>query len=133
MNRISRRGFFGTGALAAAAVCLGTRPVCAAIPGWTMTQDQPQRFRKAVKIGMVNVPGSLQDKFQVLKDLGFDGVEMDSPTDLKAGEVRAASEATGLPVHGVVDSIHWNKTLSHPDEAVRLEGLEGLKTAIRDS
>jgi hexulose-6-phosphate isomerase len=133
MNRISRRGFVGTGALAAAAACLGTRPAGATIANWMVNQDQPQRYRKAVKIGMVNVPGSLKDKFQVLKELGFDGVEMDSPTETKADEVRAASEATGLPVHGVVDSIHWNKTLSHSDEAVRLEGLEGLKTAIRDS
>lgn len=133
MNRISRRGFIGTGALTAATVCLGTPAASSVLANWTANQDQPKRFRKAVKIGMVNVPGSLRDKFQVLKELGFDGVEMDSPTDLKADEVRAASDATGLPVHGVVDSIHWNKTLSHPNETVRLEGLEGLKTAIRDS
>lgn len=133
MNRIDRRGFVKTGLAASAALCLGSQSVSFAHSLSSPIQDEPKRYRKAVKIGMVNVEGSLKDKFQTLKELGFDGVEMDSPTDLKAEEVRAASEATGLPVHGVVDSIHWNKTLSHPDEAVRLEGLEGLKTAIRDS
>jgi hexulose-6-phosphate isomerase len=133
MNRIDRRGFVKTGLAASAALCLGSQSLSFAHSLSAPIQDEPKRYRKAVKIGMVNVEGSLKDKFQTLKELGFDGVEMDSPTDLKAEEVRAASEATGLPVHGVVDSIHWNKTLSHPDEAVRLEGLEGLKTAIRDS
>ncbi len=132
MKRIDRRGFVKTGAVTAAAAWLGSRTAWSHCEV-TLRQDEPQRFRKAVKIGMVNVPGSLKDKFQVLKELGFDGVELDSPSGLKAEEVRAASEATGLPVHSVVDSIHWNKTLSHPDEAVRLEGLEGLKTALRDS
>lgn len=133
MKRISRRGFVRTSAVAATAFCLGARPAAELVAAPPRLPGQPQRFRKAVKIGMVNVPGSLQEKFQVLKELGFDGVELDSPSAVTADEVRLASEATGLPVHGVVDSIHWNKTLSHPDEAVRLEGLEGLKTAIRDS
>lgn len=133
MNRMNRRHFVASGLVTSAALCLGAPSIAAAQRWKAAPQDEPKRYRKAVKIGMVNVEGTLKDKFQTLKELGFDGVEMDSPTGIKADEVRAASEATGLPVHGVVDSIHWNKTLSHPDEAVRLEGLEGLKTAIRDS
>ncbi|MEZ6096263.1 MAG: sugar phosphate isomerase/epimerase family protein [Pirellulaceae bacterium] len=68
-----------------------------------------------------------------LKDLGFDGVELDSPSSLTTDDVLNAIEKTGLPVHGVVDSIHWNKTLSDSDETVRAEGLKGLETAIRAS
>ena len=92
-----------------------------------------KRFKKAVKIGMVRVQGGLKEKFQVLKDLGFDGVELNSPNNLKLEEVKAAIEETGLPVHGVVGSKHWNKTLSHENEAVRKEGLDALMTGIRDA
>jgi hexulose-6-phosphate isomerase len=35
-------------------------------------------------------------------------------------------------IHGVVDSIHWQKRLSDPNPAVRAEGLAGLETAIKD-
>jgi len=97
------------------------------------TPAQEKRFKKAVKIGMVQVQGTLEEKFLLLKKLGFDGVELDSPNKLKADEVLAAIKSTGLIVHGVVDSVHWQKTLSHPDEKVRAEGLAGLMTALNDA
>ncbi|GAA4424269.1 sugar phosphate isomerase/epimerase family protein [Bremerella cremea] len=82
---------------------------------------------------MVGVPGSLADKMTVLKELGFDGIELNSPGGPDAEEVKKAIEVSGLPVHGVVDSIHWNIRLSDPDEEVRQKGLEGLITAIHAS
>lgn len=101
-----------------------------------LADDKPaeeKRYRKAVKIGMVQVPGSLTDKFKVLKELGFDGVELDSPGGPSPEEVAKAKDETGLIVHGVVDSKHWQDTLSSPDEAVRARGVEALKTAIKMS
>jgi hexulose-6-phosphate isomerase len=89
-------------------------------------------IRKAVKIGMVGVDGTLQEKFALLRAIGFDGVELDSPSDLELADVLAAKEATGLEIPGVVDSVHWSKPLSHPDAAVRAEGRTGLETALRD-
>lgn len=92
-----------------------------------------KRFKKAVKIGMVRVKGGLKEKFQLLKDLGFDGVELNSPNNYRPEEVLAARDESGLPIHGVVNSRHWQKTLSHADAAVRQEGLDALLTAIRDA
>lgn len=91
------------------------------------------RIKKAVKFGMVEEDLSILEKFELLKSLGFDGVEMDSPSDLDRDEVIQARDASGLPIPGVVDSIHWQKTLSDPDPAVRAEGLDGLKTALADA
>ena len=42
-------------------------------------------IQKAVKIGMVQVEGSLLDKFAALREIGFDGVELDSPSELDFG------------------------------------------------
>ncbi len=90
--------------------------------------------RKAVKFGMVQEPTlSIAEKFQLLKDLGFDGVEMSSPNNLETDEVVAARDSVGLPIHGVVDSVHWRQTLSDPDPNVREAGLNGLKQAIQDA
>jgi hexulose-6-phosphate isomerase len=91
------------------------------------------RFKKAVKIGMVRTGGGLTQKFQVLKELGFDGVELNSPNSLKLEDVQAAKDSTGLTVHGVVNSKHWQKHLSHADEKIRAEGVEALMTAIKDA
>ncbi|MCA9299245.1 MAG: sugar phosphate isomerase/epimerase [Phycisphaerales bacterium] len=88
----------------------------------------------ACKYGMTGgVEGTMEDRFRVLRDLGFDGVEMDSPASYSASEVRAASEATGLPVHGVVNSKHWQVRLSSPDGSVRTEAIAILDQAIRDA
>jgi L-ribulose-5-phosphate 3-epimerase len=112
---------------AAAAVLTGAT-------GSTLAMPHPRRrtYKKAVKIGMVNVEGTLLEKFQLLKDLGFDGVELDSPSGLDLDEVLAAKAETGLEIPGVVDSVHWAKPFSHPDEAVRAEGCAALETALRD-
>jgi len=89
-------------------------------------------IKLAVKYGMIGTDGTVREKFQLLKDLGFDGVELDSPNNLDNDEVVAASKEVGLPIHGVVDSVHWAKPFSHPDQAVRTEGVKALETAIRD-
>ena len=96
-------------------------------------QDKPARkFKKAVMIGMVESPGTLAEKFALLRECGFDGVELDSPSDLKTEDVLAAKKSSGLEVEGTVDSVHWGKTLSDPDEKVRAEGRAGLERAIAD-
>jgi hexulose-6-phosphate isomerase len=41
--------------------------------------------------------------------------------------------ATGMEVAGTVDSVHWSKTLSDPDPAVRAQGVAALETALRDA
>ncbi len=96
--------------------------------------DAPAKpYKKAVKYGMISAGSTVKEKFQLLKDLGFDGVELDSPSKLDPNEVLRVRDEVGLPIHGVVDSVHWRDTLSHPDPAVRQRGLDGLQTALRDS
>lgn len=123
----SRRGFLATSAVLAA--------------GWSPASRQslfaaaePEKgINKAVKIGMVRVEGSLLKKFQILKELGYDGVELDSPNDWQLDTVLNARDEAGLRIHGVVDSRHWQDTLSDPDPDVRSRGVEALKTALRDA
>jgi len=124
---MKRRTFLRATTAGAAAASLGVRvaPSSGAIPG--------ARVKKAVKLGMVQDGQSIVDKFRLLKDLGFDGVELDSPSDLDRREVIDARDATGLPIHGVVDSVHWDKTLSSAEPTVRAEGLEGLRIALGDA
>lgn len=91
------------------------------------------KLKKAVKFGMIGIKGSIEDKFNLIKKLGFKGVEVDSPSGLNKEEAVKAIESTGIKIHGVIDSVHWRDTLSHPDEKVRAKGLEALKTALNDA
>lgn len=92
-------------------------------------------LRKAVKYGMIGEGNTPREKFELLKKIGFEGVEIDSPSKLDLAAANEAQKATGIKIHGVIDSVHWNAThaLSHPDEAVRLRGLAALKGAIADA
>jgi len=46
------------------------------------------KIKKSLKYGMIKEDGlSIMDKFKMLKDIGFDGVELDSPNDLDMKEV----------------------------------------------
>lgn len=94
----SRREFLATSAAAA----LG-----GALPMSTASADEPGRFRgkirKAVKYHMITGDRSPLEKLTMLKELGFDGVEPRvSEPDREA--IRQAAEATGVTVHGVVNS-----------------------------
>lgn len=120
-----RRFMQSAGAFAAAASAL---PATAA-----PVTETAKTMKKAVKWGMIQVQGSVLDKFKLLKELGFDGVELDAPSSLDKNEVLQARDETGLPIHGVVDSVHWNDTLSNSDAAVRSRGVKALEQALRDS
>lgn len=90
-------------------------------------------IKKSLKFGMVKEKLSVMDKFKLLKDLGFHGVELDSPNDLNKKEILAARDKTGLEIPGTVNSFHWKSPLSDPDPNVRAKCVESMKVALRDT
>jgi len=118
---MTRRDFLTVTATAVAATALA--PTAAA------ATRRP--LKKAVMLGTVDGKLTLLEKCQLLKEAGFDGFEPDSHMD--RAEVLKARDASGLAVASVCDSIHWSKHLTAADPAVRAEGLEGLKIALRDA
>jgi L-ribulose-5-phosphate 3-epimerase len=120
-RRLSRREFLEVAAAAYPALRAAAQ-----------AQPAGPRIRKAVKFEMVAGEASVLEKFRLLRKLGFEGVDMPAPSDLRADEVVAARDATGLVIHGVVDSAHWGSPLSDPDPKVRAAGREALEQALRD-
>ena len=121
----TRRRFLGTGTLATAA---GLFRASADHHG-----GPKNKILLSLKCGLCGDGKTLEEKFRLLKELGYDGVELDSPGGQNKEEARKASQKVDFPTHGVVDSIHWGTTLSDPSEEKRQKGLEGLLTAIRES
>lgn len=124
---LGRRSFLAaSAAFAASAALADEKPVPA---------KTPNGFKKAVKYYMVQPGKTLLEKFTLVKELGFDGIELDSPNKFKLEEVLEARKKTGLEIPGVVDSVHWGDThqLGSPDPKARARGVEALKTALRDA
>lgn len=91
--------------------------------------DQPLT-KKSLKFGMIKEDLSVLDKFKLVKDLGFQGVELDSPNELNEKEILEARDKTGIEIPGVVNSVHWKAPLSDPDPAVRAKCVAAMKTAL---
>lgn len=137
---VGRRRFLQAGAAAGALAwmhsSMSEAPAADAPEAKSPAVDGPAKkpiLKKAVKIGMVGIKAPLVEKLKLLKRLGYDGVELDSPNGFTLDEVLAARDESGLTIHGVVDSVHWKDTLSSPDEKVRAAGVKGLETALRDA
>ena len=84
------------------------------------------RLYKTLKIGMVRTGKTVEEKFAIAKEAGFDGIELHCP-GINVKEVRAAIKATGLPVDGSVNAGHWKVRHTDADAAVRAKALTSLQ------
>ena len=118
---MNRREFLTTSTLLAAST---TNPLSGASPN-------KRNIRKAIMYETVKTGSTVLEKFQAVKDAGFEGIEPSS--HMNQAEVLAALKTTGLSAASVCCSTHWKKPLTDPDPAVREEGLRGLQQALRDA
>lgn len=133
----TRRSFLATTAALAAAGAPALASRVLRQPGAeperaTSSSFSSRTLKKAVMYGMCADGKTVLEKFKILVDCGFDGVEMDSPSKIDPSEILEAQEKTGLKVHGMVDSLHWKFHLNSPEADVRAYGLAALEEALRD-
>jgi L-ribulose-5-phosphate 3-epimerase len=123
---VDRRSFLQAGLVGAAALASGTA---------LGAESKKPKLKKAVKYGMIQIGDSapIEERFALIKRLGFEGVEMDSPSNVNREEAVKSRDKTGIVIHGVVDSVHWNDRLSDPRPEVRARGLAALRTALQDA
>ncbi len=124
MASIDRRGFLATtgAAVAGAALAAGSN---------ARAEGQASPWKKAFMLGGAS-SGPVLPHFELLKEAGFQGVELISPNNLDRDEVLAARDKTGLIIHGVSGSVHWKDTLSDPDPKVVERGLAAIRKEIDD-
>jgi hexulose-6-phosphate isomerase len=89
-------------------------------------------LKKSLVFGMIDEDLSIADKFKLVKDLGFDGVELNSPNDFETSEILEAKEKSGIELPSLINKDHWSKPLSDPDPDVRVECIKSVATSLQD-
>lgn len=132
---MNRRHFLRTAGLAVSVCPL----LSAAGPAAAASAAPSPTKRRALKKGLMwnTLRGptadklSVREKFALLRDAGFQGVELRGAMNRE--EVLAARDATGLAIPSVTVSTNWVRPLSDPNPSVREAGLEGLRQSLRDA
>lgn len=133
---VNRRDLLKAGGTALAAAAFSPRsaraedekPASSAAPA---AKRRP--IKKAVMWNMLGEKGTVLDKFKLLRDAGFDGVELNFPGPIPLEEYKSACKETGMLVEGALDSVHWNRKLSDPRPAEREFAVNALKQALKDT
>lgn len=93
--------------------------------------DKPA-LKKGLVFGMIKEDLTLVDKFKVARDAGFDGIELNSPTEFSIPEILEAKASSGIELHGVINKDHWSKPLSDPDSAIRAQCIESVGKSLEE-
>ncbi len=132
-SKTTRRAFIRSSGAALAATAVAGAPPMTAAAADDAGLDVGEHIYKSLKWGMIRTDGSTLDKFKMLKELGYDGVELDSPGGVDKKEALEASRTTGLPIEGIVNSTHWRVRHSDPDPNVRAQALKNMQIAMREA
>jgi L-ribulose-5-phosphate 3-epimerase len=117
------------------AVMAGLSVVPSAFSSASPVNTNPQArvtLKKGLGYGMIREDLSLSDKFKLVKDLGFDGIELNSPTDLDKAEILRAKKQSGIELPSVVNKDHWAKPLTDPDPKVRAECIQSIAQSLQE-
>jgi len=126
MTHTTRRTFLQTaaGAIAVAGVAgrSSAAPAAAGSP------------KKSVLVSMLPKELSIKDRFALAREVGFEATEVHTTTDKAEAEaMKAASDATGLKIHSIMNEAHWEFPLSSADPAVVDKSVAGMETSLRNA
>lgn len=89
---------------------------------------------KAACIGVLPQEKTVLERFQLAKELGFEGIEantLDSPEEV--AEFKEASQKTGVKIHSIMNSGHWEFPLTDNDPEIVKKCIGGIKTSMRNA
>jgi L-ribulose-5-phosphate 3-epimerase len=113
-------------------VFLGSSIGAAALAATTSTTRLP--IKKAVLFGMLPDSLSVEERFQLAHDAGFEEVECGTTPDrAKAEELLAGAKKAGIRIHSVMNSDHWRYPLSSADPSVVAKCVAGMETSLQNA
>ncbi len=91
----------------------------------------PNGLKKALLLSMLPDHLSYVERFNLAKEVGFDGIEappISDPEEIK--KIRAASELSGVPVHSIIYG-GWHAPLSSADPRTVEKGIQDVLAALQ--
>ncbi len=88
------------------------------------------RWKKALILSMLPEGQGYVERFRLAAEVGFEGIEappISNPKERR--KLRAASEATGVPIHSIIYG-GWHAPLSSADPRVVEQGLAEVRAAM---
>ncbi len=99
----------------------------------TVGSKKESELKKAFCFSMFPDSLSVEDRFKLAKDLGLHGVEVKPTLDAKEiGEMRAASDKTGVEIHSIIYG-GWNAPLSSSDQEIAERGVREIIDALKNA
>ncbi|HEX5786793.1 MAG TPA: sugar phosphate isomerase/epimerase family protein [Woeseiaceae bacterium] len=133
MSSFTRRALLKSAA-AAVPLATWTNTLRAMDDGRVTPPAQAAGVKRAVLINMLPKELSWHDRFALAKGVGFDGIEMQTVEEQADAEAIAkASSDTGLVIHSVMNSAHWQYPLSSADPEVVRKSVAGMKTSLMNA
>jgi hexulose-6-phosphate isomerase len=126
---MERRDFMKSAAVVAG---LSAIPSFAAAAASQAERATGKKLKKALGYGMIIADVPLLDKFKMVKDAGFDGIEFNAPVDIPVRELLDAKAKTGVELPSVVNKDHWSKPLSDPDPNVRQACIDSVARSLEE-
>lgn len=102
------------------------------IPEGFSRNQKKVTLKKGLGFGMIQEDLPLPDKLKLVKDLGFQGVEFNSPVEFGLKELVDAKDKAGIEVPSLVNKDHWSKPLSDPDPSVRKFIINSVSQSLEE-
>jgi L-ribulose-5-phosphate 3-epimerase len=88
--------------------------------------------KKAVEWSMLPSSMSMEDRFKLAHDVGFQGVEVPPISPEEAEKLKSAADKAGIRIHSIIFG-GWDAPLSSPDPDVIQRGSNNVKTALHSA
>jgi L-ribulose-5-phosphate 3-epimerase len=126
---LRRRDLLRATAGAALAPLVHQAAAAEATSGRSVTASAAWTPKKSLLFSMLPTGLSLEERFQLAHDAGFEGVEAPPVSIEEAGKMRAAAEKAGVRLHSVIYG-GWDAPLSDPDPTVVERGRRDVEAAL---
>lgn len=137
MNALNRREFLErsvTATLAATAFGASCPASAEKLPGARPQAGGAVALRKALCIGVLPKDLSILERFKLAKATGFEGIEPNTIYRAEElAEYKDAAQATGIRIHSIMNSDHWQYPLTDNDPAVVQKCVDGIKASLQNA
>jgi len=98
-----------------------------------VNQSPKPVLKKALLYAMLPQSWSVDDKFKLVADLGYDGVEILTTPEEDVEVIRAGAEKAGVRIHSVMIRDHWDFPLSSDNPDVVKKSLDCLTQSLHNA